>query len=904
VSRNLKAKKFPPKISRSFQSALKYAQANKDVEKAVEKATCNLLEEGLTVYAGNVAHTHYPHKTDGVVTVSNGLFGDMSILVEAKRDSGDLSQPKSRAVVIAQSVFYLKRFKDAGDLIPSVLVFADMDQVFALPTSLVINYLDGVWGEVSEGWNWSLSPSGVSKHSVSLVEALSTDSNLRPFVRPVDDSFDAEAFISSVYDMASTGEPIKIPVTALTLERLFLKFNQNVFGGILNAKTQGDTVSNQDQISIFIASLKGSDSTYLHPKQPNVLVHGKKSVRLNSDAYEAFWNHYDSASYTLDELKAITEIADTLINDVDRRFHGDFWTPVIWVNKAHEMITESLGEDWKDNYTVWDPACGSKNLTRDYYFNNLYLSTLHEEELEISSDYNPEASGEHTFAYDFLNDDVDVMHGENAYTRDQMEAMSDEELSRTFKMPVSLIRDLLAKKPFVFIGNPPYGSDGNMQSVNESKKSIADTKIRSLMLKNKKGGHAARELYTQFIYRVKIISDKFNYSHEDEFHFFFFNKGFLTSPNFSEFVFDLTAKFHFNRGFMINAGEFNGTSSSWGIIFSHWSLLGLKNQNVFNFNVLENKKGIIKDIGHWSGEITGKYNTISSWLSEVEIPKNKTYENVPLTKNGLEKNTSANLYSKMSNDWIGYIANHANNVHKSDKYVGMYSMGAGSQVGWCITPNNLTRAAMTFSIRRSVQEDIAEHKLLWVRDKDIFTAPSEELSEDKVFTADCMVYSLFDRQSNQTSLRNFEYNGNSYRIINEFFPFSRDFIKDLAVQHRNLKVQQDVSVETKERIVYNWLQENEEYLSDEARDLLRIVKNIYEVSFASRADYDHMHPRYQVQSWDAGWMQINRMVFGNDRISDEYLHLKPDFIAARKVLGKKIAQAAYDDGIIAGIEKT
>ena len=214
MSRNLKAKKFPPKISRSFQSALKYAQANKDVEKAVEKATCNLLEEGLTVYAGNVAHTHYPHKTDGVVTVSNGLFGDMSILVEAKRDSGDLSQPKSRAVVIAQSVFYLKRFKDAGDLIPSVLVFADMDQVFALPTSLVINYLDGVWGEVNEGWSWSLSPSGVSKHSVRLVEALSTDSNLRPFVRPVDDSFDAEAFISSVYDMASTGEPIKIPVTA------------------------------------------------------------------------------------------------------------------------------------------------------------------------------------------------------------------------------------------------------------------------------------------------------------------------------------------------------------------------------------------------------------------------------------------------------------------------------------------------------------------------------------------------------------------------------------------------------------------------------------------------------------------------------------------------------------------
>lgn len=900
MSRNLKAKKFHPKISRSFQSALKYAQANKDVEKAVEKATCNLLEEGLTVYAGNVAHTHYPHKTDGVVTVTNGLFGDMSILVEAKRDSGDLSQPKSRAVVIAQSVFYLKRFKDAGDLIPSALVFADMDQVFALPTSLVINYLDGVWGEVSEGWNWSLSPSGVSKHSVRLVEALSTDSNLRPFVRPVDDSFDAEAFISSVYDMASTGEPIKIPVTALTLEKLFLKFNQNVFGGILNAKTQGDTVSNQDQISVFIASLKGSDSTYLHPKQPNVLVHGKKSVRLNSDAYEAFWNHYDSASYNLDEIKAITEIADTLINDVDRRFHGDFWTPVIWVNKAHEMITESLGEDWKDNYTVWDPACGSKNLTRDYYFNNLYLSTLHEEELEISSDYNPEASGEHTFAYDFLNDDVDVMHGENAYTRDQMEAMSDEELSRTFKMPVSLIRDFLAKKPFVFIGNPPYGQATSGQG-RDHKNGVSATKTGALM---DGMGHARMEMYTQFIYRVQLLAKKFGYTDQDSLHFFFFfNKGFLTSPNFKIFTQGLTEQFHFNNGFMINAGEFNGTSSAWGIIFSHWSLKGEKNQDNFNFDVLKSINNEIERLTVWNGIVPNSAkSTIMDWLKEIMWDGGPA--ELPISTNGLDPADPEKLHVIAIDNSFGYMLGNGSNIQGSDKYTSMNSIFISRGHGRLIGIPNLIRIIMTFSIRRSVQEDIAEHKLLWVRDKDIFTAPSDELSEDKVFTADCMAYSLFDRQSNQTSLRNFEYNGNSYRVINEFFPFSRDFIKNLAVQHRNLKVQQDVSVETKERIVYNWLQENEEYLSDEARALLSIAKNIYEVSFVSRADYDHMHPRYQVQSWDAGWMQINRMVFGNDRISDEYLHLKPDFIAARKTLGKKIAQAAYDDGIIAGIEKT
>ena len=112
----------------------------------------------------------------------------------------------------------------------------------------------------------------------------------------------------------------------------------------------------------------------------------------------------------------------------------------------------------------------------------------------------------------------------------------------------------------------------------------------------------------------------------------------------------------------------------------------------------------------------------------------------------------------MGDEALGVLMQSGNTVAKSEKYMGLFTMGVAQGNGRDVTPANLTRAAVTFSIRRAVQGVIAEQKLLWVRDKDIFTRPPESLLTPE-FVADCMVYSLFDRQSNQTSLRGYEYQG-------------------------------------------------------------------------------------------------------------------------------------------------
>ena len=83
---------------------------------------------------------------------------------------------------------------------------------------------------------------------------------------------------------------------------------------------------------------------------------------------------------------------------------GEFFTPTIWVDEAHKMISENLGADWKEKYVVWDPAWGTGNLTRDYKFKELYCSTIEASNIHSANQmgYNPEAT---KFQFDFLNEE-------------------------------------------------------------------------------------------------------------------------------------------------------------------------------------------------------------------------------------------------------------------------------------------------------------------------------------------------------------------------------------------------------------------------------------------------------------------------------------------------------------------
>jgi hypothetical protein len=75
---------------------------------------------------------------------------------------------------------------------------------------------------------------------------------------------------------------------------------------------------------------------------------------------------------------------------------------------AHEYISQVYGHNWKEKYVVWDCAWGTGNLTRDFKFKELYVSTLIYADIQTAEQmgYNPEAT---KFQYDFLNDDYDFL---------------------------------------------------------------------------------------------------------------------------------------------------------------------------------------------------------------------------------------------------------------------------------------------------------------------------------------------------------------------------------------------------------------------------------------------------------------------------------------------------------------
>lgn len=889
-----------PPYAHSHHRLLSHAQAERfitslndaawagDVEKAVEKAINELLETGLAKAHPDATITHdYRNNTDGYIALSSAasLTKPYALLVEAKRDLDLSGSSRDRATVYAQVCWYIRDLADHGSQVPAVAVVCDVDEVFAIPTHRLAKYY------MDDTYSWDEHSASTMHKDTVLVSELIVDSNVqRPYVHDIAVGFDPDMFIWAVDAMGQGHEPIRVPVNAASMDHVFTRFKMEVLG------TDATGMDNKDEIKLFIDVLRGAKDVYPHPKKPNTLVIGTNHVTLDTYRFEQFWSQYVVDDYTLAELKALTEVADTLIVEADRRFTGDFWTPPRWVDKAHEYIEDALGEDWKNEYVVVDPACGTLNLTRDYRFKELYSSTLFQEELDIASDYNPEAV---KYQYDFLNDDM-VLHEPIVTITDDFqcheEAMTGEkalELARAgrLKMPLRLVEALAANKPVVFFANPPYGQSGSGQG-RDHKAGVNNTAVGELM---DGFGHARKELYTQFIWRTKELAKVFGYT--SDFHFFFFNKTFLTSPNFGKFTDELTSEFTFKDGFMMNAGEFSGTSSAWGIVFSHFEIGGT-NQREFDYTVLESDKDMsINKLTEWTGRSIAKGETLNDWLKQVPLPKDRLDLFLPV-KNGTQaSDPGKKIAGKPVINAIGYLHTQANNVQKSSRYVGLYSSFYGDAHGRDVTRDNFTRAAVTFSIRRAVQEDIAVQKLLWVRDKDIFTRPPESLLTPE-FIADCVIYSLFDRQSNQTSLRNYEYQGRTYRVVNEFFPYSTTAMLDLAQQHRNRTIEGDLTGED-ERFVHTWIEGHRDDLSPKASAVLDTAWEIIENSLAKRARHAVVSPRYQVNTWDAGWKQINAMVFGKERVDDEiYDAYYTDWRGVVRELGTKIARAAQDAGVI------
>lgn len=788
----------------------------------IERQVEDVYNEGIAFYFkeedGSPLKFTYPYSCDGLIETKTSKNKLLKLLMEYKFDY-DFTNRVARAKVITQALFYIKRFEIDGIKLPNVVLIGDINECFVFHTNDIIKYLDK---EV----NWKTAASGAAEKNPDLVLEIANDDNLNPFIFVIDENFSFKNVVEKIVDLADNVQRY-VHVTEHNISNIFDYFTSRV---VKNPKK----ISPNDIVAIFIGVITDGDNYYVHPKKSNYICTPFGDIQIDATQYKGFISYFNR-KYTPQEKMKFAEISDRLIEDTNRRNKGEFYTPTLFVDYAHKMISEALGDDWKDEYVVWDNCCGTKNLTRDYRFKELYCSTLENAELDISSRYNPEAT---SFQFDFLNDPLE-------------------------KLPKGLLEAFEKNKKIVFFLNPPYSSAGGFGGEGKGHNDNYVSKI----MKNDKIGKSTQELYCQFLYRIYLITKKYNLNNC---HIVLFcNPSFICQDTFKRFRNVFLSKFKYNNGILFNAGHFGGVSTNWGITFNIWSTNILNEQKYeFTHNTVDIIDGEIKILGNKILYNQDNYiQTIQNFIDQKSLVKDTEVPNMKSPERIME-----NMKSLGTKDMIGCVYQGMCNEGFSTF---LYNKGGGHR--YIITYNNIFNMSQFWTIA-----NIKPNR--WENAKDIILYPNKISNKFKFNSLLLMIFGGYD-----CSIKNINYHDKLWDIKNEFFWMSKSEIESLANEFNNDDCYSDVHT-SEDRFVYKKLQEIT--LTPEAQAVLDKACEIVRKTFKYREMFNEEHPEYQINNWDCGWYQIKALAkeFAKDDLNE--------FKELYKKLADKMRPMVYELGFL------
>lgn len=772
---------------------------NEIINATIERQVEDVYNKGLGIYFKE-SPISYPFACDGYMECKTDNDKDLRLLIEYKFDR-NFDSALDRAKVILQSIYYVKQFELTGRELPNVILIADKNECFLIHTNNIIKYLD-------YDIDWKIAPSTASDKYIDLCIEISNDEDVRnAFVYSVNEEFSFKVVADKIKDFADNVKRY-VHITEDNIISIFDTFTKKV---LVNTTA----ITPNDLVGLFVGIISNDVNYYVHPNRKTILVTPYGEIKIKSDGYNAFISNF-SRNYTPIEKRKFTEISDRLIEDTNRRNKGEFYTPKLFVDYAHKMIEQYLGADWKERFVVWDNCCGTKNLTKDYNFAELYCSTLEKAELEMSAKYNTNSVA---FQFDFLNDSLD-------------------------NLPKGLLYALEQNKPIVFLINPPYATAGNRNET--SKEGVANTMINEQMLSNGIGA-CSQNLYAQFLYRILMIKEQYNLTN---LHIGLFSPTlYLCGDSWKEFRNAFLNNFNYTNGCVFKASHFADCANNWGISFTFWTNGVSVNKSEFSHILIDVEDNHIIELGN---KIIYNLDTLTSakeWAKR-DIKKLKTYDVINL-KSGLsvrDKNTRGRLFENA----LGYFYNDSGVVEKNTMSVAFFTSAFGNGHGHGLSSVNFEKCVSLFTARKLIENS-------WINCKDSYIAPNEGHESWKTFVADSVVYSLFHSASNQSSLRQIEYKGSKWDIKNEFFFMSREQMTNLANENENDDMYNDCSV-SEDRFVYRWLQEHREELSPMAKSVLNKAIELVEKSMKYRPIFNEDNEQYQINNWDCGWYQIKAML--------------------------------------------
>lgn len=777
-----------------MKNKLAKAENEKDVENTYRaELLANLKNSQITS----------PFGCDGLLEAE-----DVRSLLEFKFDKA-MKTKLAQCGVLIQVLYYLKKFEDSGERLPSTIFVGDVNECFALKTNSIAKYL-------SHDIDWQIAPSAASEQNPALVKAMVDDVDILPFVFDVDDKFHIRLAIEKIKDLS--GNVVrKVRVTEHNIATIFEYFSTNVLGEKVKLSTN-------EKANLFVQIIINPNENCLHPKKKNVLM--TKSfgeVAINRNLFLSFFGHFEGEVYSPRERERLTGFVDRLVEDTTRRRKGEFYTPTLFVDEAHKYIAKAFGENWKDEYVVWDSCCGTGNLTRDYKFKELYMSTLEQSDIDTANQmgYNPEAV---KFQYDFLNDGV----GED---------MFDESA-----LPEGLAKAINEGKKILFLINPPYATAKNGgSSSGNSKAGVAKTKTGERM-KAEGWGACSQNLYAQFLYNIW----RFNQVNKNVKIALFCSPLFMSGGSYNAFRKYFFDSFGFKNGFLFEAAHFSDCAKGWGVSFTNFT--NESNNKKFLLDVVDvNDSFFIQKNGEKEIYNTDADELASDWVRK-EVKGIKSIDAPPVSSCLTVKEDGVCGLAVAA---LGYMNNGGNNVQQNMQVVGIYSSCYANGHGFSIVSQNIAKVTTFFSARRLIANN-------WVNHYDEYLAPDEQHPEWEQFVNDSLVYSLFESKSNQSSLRQIEYKGKLWDIKNEFFWLSRKEMMELANEAGYDALYRDAKA-ADERFVYKKLFGAENVyakLSPDAKAVLDAATELLKKSIAMRQAMSEEHPEYHLDTFDAGYAQL------------------------------------------------
>lgn len=403
-------------------------------------------------------------------------------------------------------------------------------------------------------------------------------------------------------------------------------------------------------------------------------------------AHNEFWKRYQRPPKS-EYWDYIIERRDLLVPQDIRERKGSFFTPQIWVEKSQEYIAEVLGENWQEEYYIWDCAAGTGNLlaglTNKY---NIWASTLDKADVDIMKERVKNGANlleNHIFQFDFLNDEFDKL---------------PEDLRR-------IVEDEESRKKLVIYINPPYAeaaSTGTISGTSKNKSKVATE--NNIVKKYKKiMGASSNEIFAQFLIRIYkeipncIIAE-------------FSKLKVIQSPNFKDFRDIFLAKLE--KMFVVPADTFDNVKGKFPIGFFVWNTLKKEIIDSYLYDIYDENQIFIGNRKIYSYS-NCKY--INDWYK--------------------------NFYDNSSEE-IG-IMNTRGNDFQNYNYIRISSDNNHNHTN-IITKNNLLQSCIYLSVRHCIEAD-------WLNDRYQFLYPKNTWEDDTEFQNDCVAFTLFHSQNRISS---------------------------------------------------------------------------------------------------------------------------------------------------------